>query len=290
MTLVQCLENLGLTEAEAKAYVYLVKNSPATGYGISKEIGQPKGTTYRVLESLKAKGAVVTEGSSEGLCSAIPPGEFLEQLDSRFRKIKKLASDAARELQPEPPGDRIYVLTSVEQAYERCRTMLKKSRSLAFLDLHPDAVAELRSTIEETVKRGVRVVMETYAPTDLEGVWTAANPIAPDLMAHWPLRWICVCTDGAEQLVAALAREEDRLYHGIWTANRIHSFAMAGYLMHYALAVELIHLLDGGATHQEIHDAYDAWRSHVPRPYSLPGYSELESRYGIPKLHREEVE
>src|SRR5262245_33241006 len=70
---------LGFTELEAATYAYLVQHSPATGYRIAHGIGKPIANTYKAIESLARKGAVVIEQTGNRLCRAVSPEEVLER-------------------------------------------------------------------------------------------------------------------------------------------------------------------------------------------------------------------
>lgn len=52
------LINLGLSDIEARLYIWLVENIQTTGYEASKALKLPRGTAYTVLESLAQKGIV----------------------------------------------------------------------------------------------------------------------------------------------------------------------------------------------------------------------------------------
>ena len=88
---IDSLRELGLTGLEAEAYAWLLTASPATGYGVAKGLGKPTANTYKALESLREKGAVVTDDDETRSYRAVPPPELLAALERRF-----LESPAAR--------------------------------------------------------------------------------------------------------------------------------------------------------------------------------------------------
>src|SRR3546814_13910967 len=57
--LLQDLKRLGFTEYEARVYVQLLRQSPATAYEIAKADGVPRPNTYHALEALAKRGAVL---------------------------------------------------------------------------------------------------------------------------------------------------------------------------------------------------------------------------------------
>ncbi|MEJ2150164.1 MAG: helix-turn-helix domain-containing protein, partial [Chloroflexota bacterium] len=57
MDLLTKLVAVGFTEYEAKVYVALLQEYPATGYQISKKSGVPRSMVYEALGRLHARGA-----------------------------------------------------------------------------------------------------------------------------------------------------------------------------------------------------------------------------------------
>src|SRR5438105_14363228 len=92
-----CIEpvsGLGFTALEAAAYAYLVQHSPATGYRIAHGIGKPIANTYKAIESLARKRAIIIEKTGSRLCRAVPPEEVLDQAEHSFRQRRDAASRA----------------------------------------------------------------------------------------------------------------------------------------------------------------------------------------------------
>ena len=52
------LMRLGFTEYEAKVYLALLRENPATGYQVSKQSGVPRSMVYDALSRLHTRGAV----------------------------------------------------------------------------------------------------------------------------------------------------------------------------------------------------------------------------------------
>ncbi|MDO8629132.1 MAG: helix-turn-helix domain-containing protein, partial [Phycisphaerales bacterium] len=70
---IQTLVPLGFTPLEGEVYAILVAESPATGYRVAQAIGKPVANTYKAIESLERKGAIVVDDGESRLCRAVPP-------------------------------------------------------------------------------------------------------------------------------------------------------------------------------------------------------------------------
>src|SRR5688572_12935020 len=91
---VQALQTLGFSELEASIYAFLLTESPTTGYRIAQGIGKPVANTYKGIQALQSKGAVLIEDSDTRLCRAMPPDEVLGQLERGFQERRQLVSQA----------------------------------------------------------------------------------------------------------------------------------------------------------------------------------------------------
>src|SRR5262249_37024015 len=99
------LTGLGFTELEAEVYIALLRASPATGYRVAQSIGRPVANTYKAIESLQHKGAVLVDEGASRLCRAVPAEELLAQLERTFRRRRQTAADALASLQAPPDDD-----------------------------------------------------------------------------------------------------------------------------------------------------------------------------------------
>ena len=59
MPVMSLLKNLLFTENEAKVYLSLLKNSPATSYAIAKNADVPRSKIYEVLDNMIKRGDVL---------------------------------------------------------------------------------------------------------------------------------------------------------------------------------------------------------------------------------------
>jgi sugar-specific transcriptional regulator TrmB len=277
---VRALEGLGFTRVEAEVYVYLVHNSPATGYRIAKAIDRTRGATYKVLESLANRGAVEANGGRARLWRAVPAEEFLRQLEDRFNKDKLRADEALKMLEPAPLDSRIYRLQSVDQVYERARRMLETCEKNAFLISYPDPLAHLGEAARAALARGVRLTLLVYEDTDLPGalvIRTCGDHPSPQ---RFPVKWLALAMDGRELLMAAIARDGSKVLEAFWSASPFFSCVLSSYLTMSILAENVGQLAEEGGTLEEIQRSYKRFFEYNV-PYSSPGFADILKRFGL---------
>lgn len=246
------LMDLGFSKLEAEIYTALCRQSPQTGYGVARAIGKPVANTYKAIEDLRSKGAVIVEDGPSRLCRAVPPPEFLAGLERSFHERKESVAKALSEITPPGNDMRIYQLETSEQVLERCRTMLQSCKEVALVDAFPEPVNALRTDLERAAARGVLVAAMVYAPVEIAGVEVIVRAQGRATQKRWPGQWINIVTDGAEHLLAFLSADGKSILQAVWSGSPYLSW-----VYHCAVSSEFIlaavrPLIESGAPTKEL--------------------------------------
>ncbi|HVB39236.1 MAG TPA: helix-turn-helix domain-containing protein [Vicinamibacterales bacterium] len=232
----RALVSLGFSGFEAAVYVRLLAEpEPVTGYKIAQRLGKPVANTYKALESLANKGAVVTDEGASRLCRAVPAEELLAKLECGFREHRQSAAQSLATIGRPRTDDRVYQLRTSGQVAERCRTMLRGCRRVALIDAFPVPLRVLAPELVAAAARGVRVVLKAYAPTTLHGVTVFVDPEGPEVLTKWPGQWINLVTDGAETMLAFLTGDGRRVHQAVVTSS-----AYLSCVLHSAVLAEAV--------------------------------------------------
>jgi sugar-specific transcriptional regulator TrmB len=113
--IVRSLSELGFTELEAAVYSYLVENSPATAYRVAQGIGKPVANTYKAVEALYQKSAVMIDETQNRLCQAVAPDEMMEKLRDAYLDRHRKTSNALARLKPSADAEKIFSLADSVQ-------------------------------------------------------------------------------------------------------------------------------------------------------------------------------
>jgi sugar-specific transcriptional regulator TrmB len=275
---VQSLVTLGFTALEAEVYVFLLQESPATGYRVAQGIGKPVANTYKAIASLQAKGAILVEESANRLCRAIPADELLQRMERQFQETRRRAAKALSALKASPDDDRVYHLRTWEQVAERSRQMLARCEQVSVLDLFPGPLAQLRTAIEETAARGVRTLVKAYAPAQIERAEVVVHPRGHTVLKRWPGQWLNLVTDGRESLLAFLTRDGKGIHQALWSGSAYLSWVYFSAVGCETILAAVEQSLEEGATGKELRELIRSYQD-LFRP-SVPGYQELLHRFG----------
>jgi len=278
---VQAIVNMGFTSLEAEIYTFLTRESGVTGYRVAQAIGKAAANTYKALESLERKGAILVEEGDNRAFRAVPPDEFLAGLERQFADRREQAAAALSRLAPPPADDRLYELRSRSQVFERCRAMLKRCRDVAVMDLFPAVVVALWPELEAAAKRGVDVIIKTYEPLRVSGARVVVRPRGYEIVDAIPAHLLSLNIDGAEHLLAMLPGDGDEVHQAIWTSSAIVSFLLYNGLINEVSQVAVMQELDKGDDIAAVRRCFTELRSFHPISSRGPAYQNLLKQMGI---------
>jgi len=233
------LEALGFTALEANVYLELLGAGAQSGYRVAQSIGKAAANTYRALEVLDARGAVVCEDGETRIYRAVPYDELSAMLASEFARRAERAKRVISSVDRASGDERVYRLTRPSQVYERARAMIERATTFLLIDAFPEALEELRESIEAAAGRGVDAIVHAYAPQRLRGVRVIEQPRGAEARAAWPGVWLNVSADALEALNAYVLDDEHTT--GSWTQS-----ACLAWILYCGSASEtaLTHLAD----------------------------------------------
>ncbi len=227
--LVDKLVAIGFSEYEAKAYVALLRESPVTGYQISRASGVPRSMIYEVMDKLIARGAAMTLRSGRSTKYApVPAAEFFDQLhDEHEQLISSLKSDLGH-FASAPDLDYVWNLEGPDNILARAREMIDQARNRAYLALLPTTFRQLRPSLVEASTRGVRVVVYTTDGLDLPGGRVVVLPAPEQALGDTGRLGLVLVIDGRELLIGEwLTATQAR---ASWTSSRLLVFVAEHHL------------------------------------------------------------
>ncbi|HUS85530.1 MAG TPA: helix-turn-helix domain-containing protein [Anaerolineales bacterium] len=158
MDLVPELNGIGFTESEAKVYLVLLRNNPATGYQLSKVSGVPRSMVYEALSRLDARGAVLKSAEAKAtLYRPLPPEALLESVDmEHHRKMQALSSGLSR-IYEVGSGDLLWTIMGETSVISYAADMIQSAQAELMLVLSDQGLRELQDVVQAANDRGVRV-------------------------------------------------------------------------------------------------------------------------------------
>ncbi|MGD2144083.1 MAG: helix-turn-helix domain-containing protein [Anaerolineae bacterium] len=164
------LVELGFSEYEAKAYIALLKENPATGYHVSKVSSVPRSMIYEVLGKLTGRGAAMElrrEGRTQ--YAPIPPTEFLSQIHREHEElVSSLKADLAG-LGTTSDLEYVWNIDGHENVMAKAQEMIRQADDRVYMAALPSTFPPLKPALEDAAERDVRVVVYSSERLDLAG-------------------------------------------------------------------------------------------------------------------------
>ncbi len=152
------LTHIGFTEYEAKVYLALLRESPVTGYHISKSSGVPRSMVYETLGRLHGRGVVLEtiEGRAT-LYRPLAPELLLSRHESEHLRLLTGLREGLEELYTERLDDRVWSIEGREASLSYAAEMIRQAQNELYLVIADEELATLRDVIEASCKRGLGV-------------------------------------------------------------------------------------------------------------------------------------
>jgi len=149
---------MGFTEYEAKVYLALLHENPATGYQLSKKSGVPRSMVYEALGRLSVRGAVMEniEGRAT-LYRPLPPNVLLDRYEEEQRQLTGDLREGLSELYTASDEDRVWSISGRQPTLSYAAQLLRSAREELYLVLTDDDLDILHREIAEANERGVNI-------------------------------------------------------------------------------------------------------------------------------------
>jgi Cd2+/Zn2+-exporting ATPase len=223
------LGRIGFSEYEAKAYVALLRESPVTGYQLSKLSGVPRSMIYEVLGKLTARGAAMTlrtEGTTK--YAPIPAAEYLGQLDREHGELISSLKEDLSGLASAPDLEYVWNIEGHENILAKASEMIARAKQRVYLALLPAMFPALQATLTMVIERGVRVVLYTTRQLDLPGGRVVVAHVSEETLGQARGLGLILVTDGEEVLIGeSLAEAYAR---ASWTSSPLLVFVAEHHL------------------------------------------------------------
>jgi sugar-specific transcriptional regulator TrmB len=189
--LVQELNDLSLSNYEAKVYLTLVSKGPLTAFEISEATKIPYPKVYEAINKLKIKNIVeISLEAKHKKFKAVEPFIAFQRLvrkkEEEIAELKNKAKEILELIEkqrfPEKPEGRIWVSQGDREFLERVSLMAAKANHYAYgITRRFSRIAELDEEVIKAAKRGVKVKLIGTANFDRISLarahWYTANNI-----------------------------------------------------------------------------------------------------------------
>jgi sugar-specific transcriptional regulator TrmB len=200
------LATIGFSEYEAKAYLALLRENPATAYEIAKCSGIPTSKIYEVLTKLLERGAALEiEHGHKRKFLPLSPDELISQYRNRIDDTLADLHKGLHQFQQDQNLSYIWNVLDYDTLMEKARHAILKSGKHLFLSIWEEEKRHLQADIQKAICRGVKTATVHFGRHAATLGQTYQHPIEDTLYAEKGGRGLVIVADSAEVLFGKIA-------------------------------------------------------------------------------------
>lgn len=216
--LIDKLKELGFNTYEAKVYLALLKQNPATGYEISKESGVPQARAYDTLKALEASNIVVAMGGKPVTYTPISPEELLDRWERSFKGSITYLRDALPTFSNETV-EPIMNLRGEETIFKHAVDMINQAERSIYIQIWRKDAERLASALQAAKTRDVTMRIVGYDDCYIDGIEISQHDFAQTIEQAYGVRWVVIAVDDEHGLVGTFCANDDKQPQAVVTKN-----------------------------------------------------------------------
>jgi len=203
------LTQLGFTATDAKLYVALLKQHPATGYELASRAGVPRSAIYNVLSRLRDQGLVNAVQDKPAKYAPLPPARLFELLQARFTSNLDELQAAVGRLAVAEPEVTLWSIRGYQTMLDQAKALIASSQHSVVASLWRREAKLLSPALRVAGNSDRRVVLFSFNPLpELPGDRFSYDIPETELERYWRHKIILIA-DHTRVLVGNADESED---------------------------------------------------------------------------------
>ena len=216
--LVRDVQELGLGEYEAKAYLALLDESPVSGYKVAQNSGVPRSKIYEVLNGLARRGVVLVNHGEPVRYAPLPPKELVSR---RRQELEESVGVAERGLEryvsSATSRGAIWDITGREEIFERAREVAGRAERGVLAEIWQEDASELREALSDAAERGVEISVVAYGEPEYPFARVYHHDLVDEVTRGLGARWIVLSADMREVVTGIVSLGDES--RAAWTTH-----------------------------------------------------------------------
>ena len=209
--IVEAMQSHGFTASEAKIYVSLLKNQPATGYELAARSGVPRSAIYSVLRRLQSLGLVNAIQDKPARYVPLTPERLFALLESRFGRSLEALKGSIDDLGGAAAEAVTWTVHGYTSVLEQAERLIGEAEESVHGSLWSREGRRLEPSFARAKAAGKDVILFSFTPLPPGLGQVFSYGIAEEkLQAYWAHKIILVCDDKRVLVGGAEETEETR--------------------------------------------------------------------------------
>ena len=211
------LSQFGFSKNEAKAYLSLLVQNPATGYEISQRSGVPRSAIYDIMKKMELTGVVSTIGNKPVQYIPISTDQLSQNLTSQFEHNIEELKKKMRKIDTESSEGNVWNIKGYQAMIDHLRSVIDNAEESIFCSIWNREFDELLPQFIKAEERGVEIVNFSFTGLDKPVGKKFSYGIEDDKLKEIWQRQIIVVADRKAVLLGSSNQSKDN--QAIWTTN-----------------------------------------------------------------------
>lgn len=238
--LVEKLKEIGFNTYEAKVYIALLKNYPATGYEVSKLANIPQSRVYDTLKVLEEKNIVASNNAKPVEYIPVKPKQILngykKKIDSTLNYLEKHLPEVKDDYK-EP----ILTISGKQNIQDKIVEVIRNAKREIYIEIWSQEYKLFEKELQNAYNRNVEVRIVGYDNFQSRFGLVFEHAFAKDIEMSLGGRMVIIAADDTEGIigkVSSFKNEGDTSI--IWTRNENIAFIIKEFIVHdmYLIDVE----------------------------------------------------
>lgn len=201
--IIAVMKRFGYTGSDARTYIALVRNSPATGYELAARGGVPRSAIYGVLKRLEQAGLVNAIPGKPARYIPISPENLVTHLETRFSRDIEDFKDAIGQVVSTGTDALTWTVSGYDSIIAEAERLILAADEHVVCSLWRQEAEALASALTDASERGVDCTLFSFtALPELPGNLLSYALPDEELEAHWSRR-IMLITDRGQVLIGS---------------------------------------------------------------------------------------
>lgn len=237
------LAELGLSGYEAKAFIALSRDYPATAYEIAKVSGVPTSKIYEVLGKLMEKRIIFPSPNNNDHRKTrryvpMDPDELLNQRLSAMKGlIDSLKRDFLKISRDQEVGE-IWNISDYDHLIDKANRMIDNAKDVILISLWPQELDHLEKALLQAQERGRRIALVHFGLPQKGVGQVYYHPIEDTIHAEQGGRGFVLVVDSHQVLMGNISHEGAT--EGAWSQNKGFAALAEDYVKHDVYITKII--------------------------------------------------
>lgn len=160
--LLPALRRLGFTDHEARAYLALTQDHPATAYTVAKRAALPRANTYTVLRSLEQKGAIEAVSESPVRYTPRAPEDFFSGIAHQTALLCDEVAVQVAALSVPSPDTFMWYCEGVEAVRKKVDELIDQAAQRVWIKAPRYLIEPHLERLRAACERGVQVLIVAF--------------------------------------------------------------------------------------------------------------------------------